>query len=139
MSIICRDAAYLREQAKKNIKTYLDEQLSGEYAKCLVGLTALEDVEVSGNPTQQIRLLKKFDWLYSDEFLKLKDDYSPIDTSKYDISECGGNDDKDIEKTRLFWKMFEELEAEEESKQVRLTRLQEFILNQSWGRICRSN
>jgi hypothetical protein len=40
-SIICRDIAYLRQQAKTNIKRYIDEWLPEEYEKCLVGLTAI--------------------------------------------------------------------------------------------------
>jgi DNA-binding MarR family transcriptional regulator len=40
-SIICRDIACLRQQAKSNIKKYIDERLPEEYEKCLVGLTAI--------------------------------------------------------------------------------------------------
>jgi hypothetical protein len=40
-SIICRDIAYLRQQAKQNIKKYIDERLPEEYEKCLVGLNAI--------------------------------------------------------------------------------------------------
>jgi hypothetical protein len=40
-SIICRDIAYLRQQAKANIKRYIDERLPEEYEKCLVGLNAI--------------------------------------------------------------------------------------------------
>jgi Bacterial regulatory protein, arsR family len=40
-SIICRDIAYLRQQAKENIKKYIDERLPEEYEKCMVGLTAI--------------------------------------------------------------------------------------------------
>ena len=40
-SIVCRDIAYLRQQAKTNIKKYIDERLPEEYEKCLVGLTAI--------------------------------------------------------------------------------------------------
>ena len=40
-SIICRDIAHLRQQAKSNIKRYIDERLPEEYEKCLVGLTAI--------------------------------------------------------------------------------------------------
>jgi hypothetical protein len=32
---------YLRNQAKSNIKRYIDERLPEEYEKCLVGLTAI--------------------------------------------------------------------------------------------------
>jgi hypothetical protein len=58
-SIICRDIAYLRLQAKDNIKRYIDERLPEEYEKCLVGLNAItkeawntsqqtEDIRVNG-------------------------------------------------------------------------------------------
>src|ERR1043165_6255611 len=39
--IINRDITYLRQQAKDNIKRYIDERLPEEYEKCLVGLTAI--------------------------------------------------------------------------------------------------
>ena len=38
---INRDIAYLRQQARTNIKRYIDERLPEEYEKCLVGLTAV--------------------------------------------------------------------------------------------------
>jgi predicted transcriptional regulator len=38
---INRDLAYLRQQAKSNIKKYIDERLLEEYEKCLVGLNAI--------------------------------------------------------------------------------------------------
>jgi DNA-binding transcriptional regulator LsrR (DeoR family) len=37
---INRDIAYLRQQAKMNIKRYIDERLPEEYEKCMVGLTS---------------------------------------------------------------------------------------------------
>ena len=36
-----RDLSYLRQQAKENIRKYIDERLPEEYEKCLVGLTAI--------------------------------------------------------------------------------------------------
>ena len=36
-----RDLSYLRQQAKHNIRRYIDERLPEEYEKCLVGLTAI--------------------------------------------------------------------------------------------------
>jgi hypothetical protein len=36
-----RDLSYLRQQAKSNIRRYIDEKLPEEYEKCLVGLTAI--------------------------------------------------------------------------------------------------
>src|SRR5690242_16796041 len=41
LSIISRDVSYLRQQAKQNIKKYIDERLPEEYEKCLVGLTSI--------------------------------------------------------------------------------------------------
>ena len=38
---INRDITYLRQQAKSNIKKYIDERLPEEYEKCLVGLNAI--------------------------------------------------------------------------------------------------
>src|ERR671932_2448093 len=38
---INRDIAYLKQQAKENIKKYIDELLPEEYEKCLVGLNAI--------------------------------------------------------------------------------------------------
>ena len=38
---INRDITYLRQQAKCNIKKYIDERLPEEYEKCLVGLNAI--------------------------------------------------------------------------------------------------
>src|ERR687886_1007174 len=41
LSIISRDVYFLRQQAKHNIKRYIDERLPEEYEKCRVGLTAI--------------------------------------------------------------------------------------------------
>jgi DeoR/GlpR family transcriptional regulator of sugar metabolism len=50
-STISRDLAYLRQQAKSNIKKYIDERLPEEYEKCLVGLTAI--LREAWNTSQQ--------------------------------------------------------------------------------------
>ena len=39
--MISRDVYFLRQQAKTNIKRYIDERLPEEYEKCLVGLNAI--------------------------------------------------------------------------------------------------
>jgi hypothetical protein len=41
LATVNRDISYLRDQAKSNIKRYIDERLPEEYEKCLVGLTAI--------------------------------------------------------------------------------------------------
>src|ERR1044072_1954835 len=38
---INRDLSVLRQQAKTNIKRYIDQRLPEEYEKCMVGLTAI--------------------------------------------------------------------------------------------------
>jgi Trp operon repressor len=41
LATVNRDISYLRNQAKANIKRYIDERLPEEYDKCLVGLNAI--------------------------------------------------------------------------------------------------
>ncbi len=41
MPIVSRDTSFLRQQAKDNIRKYVDERLPEEYEKCLVGLNAI--------------------------------------------------------------------------------------------------
>src|SRR5437867_4862873 len=46
-----RDLSYLRQQAKSNIRRYIDERLPEEYEKCMVGLTAI--LREAWNTSQQ--------------------------------------------------------------------------------------
>jgi Trp operon repressor len=41
LATVNRDISYLRNEAKTNIKKYIDERLPEEYEKCLVGLNAI--------------------------------------------------------------------------------------------------
>jgi hypothetical protein len=41
LSIVSREVYFPRQQAKTNIKRYIDERLPEEYEKCMVGLTAI--------------------------------------------------------------------------------------------------
>ena len=41
VATVNRDISYLRNQAKTDIKRYIDERLPEEYEKCLVGLNAI--------------------------------------------------------------------------------------------------
>ncbi|MFL6434711.1 MAG: hypothetical protein ACJ71O_13370 [Nitrososphaeraceae archaeon] len=41
LATVNRDISYIRDQAKANIKKYIDEILPEEYEKCMVGLTAI--------------------------------------------------------------------------------------------------
>jgi transposase len=41
LATVNRDISYLRNQARANIKKYIDKRLPEEYEKCLVGLNAI--------------------------------------------------------------------------------------------------
>jgi transposase len=41
LATVNRDISYLRQEAKTNIRKYIDERLPEEYEKCLVGLNAI--------------------------------------------------------------------------------------------------
>ena len=41
LATVNRDISYLKDQAKHNIKKYIDERVREEYEKCLVGLNAI--------------------------------------------------------------------------------------------------
>ena len=51
LATVNRDISYLRNQAKTNIKSYIDERLPEEYEKCLVGLNAI--TKEAWNTSQQ--------------------------------------------------------------------------------------
>ena len=40
-STVAEDQIFLRQQAKENIRSYIDEKLPEEYEKCLVGITTI--------------------------------------------------------------------------------------------------
>ena len=53
---INRDMTYLRQQAKENIKKYIDERLPEEYEKCLAGLNAItKEAWSTANQTEDKR------------------------------------------------------------------------------------
>jgi hypothetical protein len=67
LATVNRDISYLRNQAKDNIKRYIDERLPEEYEKCLVGLTAItkeawntaDDPEYKREKLQALSLAKE--------------------------------------------------------------------------------
>ncbi|MFL6400491.1 MAG: hypothetical protein ACJ72J_13055, partial [Nitrososphaeraceae archaeon] len=62
-----KDLSILRQQAKSNIKRYIDERLPEEYEKCLVGLNAItreawntaQDTEDNREKLQALSLAKE--------------------------------------------------------------------------------
>jgi hypothetical protein len=56
LGTVNRDLSFLRQQAKANIKKYIDERLPEEYEKCLVGLNAiLKEAWTTSQQTQDRR------------------------------------------------------------------------------------
>src|SRR5919202_3838783 len=53
LATVNRDILYLRNQAKTNIKKYIDQRLPEEYEKCLVGLNAI--TKEAWNTSQQTK------------------------------------------------------------------------------------
>jgi DeoR/GlpR family transcriptional regulator of sugar metabolism len=52
-----RDLAYLRQQAKSNIRKYIDVRLPEEYEKCLIGLNAI--TKEAWNTAQKQKIKEK--------------------------------------------------------------------------------
>ena len=51
-----RDLTFIRQQAKNNIKKYIDERLPEEYEKCMVGLNSiLREAWLTSQQTEDIR------------------------------------------------------------------------------------
>ena len=75
LSIISRDVYFRRQQAKDNIKRYIDERLPEEYEKCMVALSTIDmtftsqNTEYNREKIQALSLAKecysvKFDLIY---------------------------------------------------------------------------
>lgn len=48
-----------------------------------VGLVDLEEIEHEDNMTHQIKLKQEFRWLLTEEFAKIREDFKPVDNSRY--------------------------------------------------------
>jgi hypothetical protein len=112
-SIICRDIAYLRQQAKTNIKKYIDERLPEEYEKCLVGLNAItreawntaHNTEDKREKIQALSLAKdcysmKLDLLTNATVIDDAIRFVSSNKSKDSLRSSGDNDDVDKEKSK---------------------------------------
>jgi hypothetical protein len=99
-----RDLSYLRQQAKSNIKRYIDERLPEEYEKCLVGLTAI--LREAWNTSQQtedrrekIQALSLAKECYSMK-LDLLTNATVVDDAIRFVSESEKSKDKDREQVK---------------------------------------
>jgi len=98
-----RDLSYLRQQAKENIRRYIDERLPEEYEKCLVGLTAIlreawgtsQQTEDRREKIQALSLAKE---CYSMKLDLLTNATVVDDAIRFVASESEKSKDKDKEK-----------------------------------------
>ena len=67
LATVNRDISYLRQQAKTNIKRYIDQRLPEEYEKCLVGITAIlrEAWNTAQNTEDKREKIQALSWLKS--------------------------------------------------------------------------
>jgi hypothetical protein len=100
-----RDLSYLRQQAKSNIRRYIDERLPEEYEKCLVGLTAI--LREAWNTSQQtedrrekIQALSLAKECYSMK-LELLTNATVVDDAIRFVSESEKSKGKDKEKEQV--------------------------------------
>ncbi len=110
---INRDITYLRQQAKENIKRYIDERLPEEYEKCLVGLTAItkeawntsHDPEYKREKIQALSLAKecysmKMDLLTNATVVDDAIRFVSSNKFKDNLRSSGDNDEVDKEKSK---------------------------------------
>jgi DNA-binding transcriptional ArsR family regulator len=92
-----------------------------------VGIADIETAEVGGNKTKRIVMRKNFTWLYEEEFLRLKGDYSPVDRSRYNVKY------QEDTKVEAFWIKFQELELASENGYVKEIQLKDKLLTETNG------
>lgn len=130
-----RDLSILRQQAKQNIRKYIDERLPEEYEKCLVGLTAIlreawttsQKTEDGREKIQALSLAKecysmKLELLTNatvvDDAIRFVTDNSKEKSKSFSSSNCGDeranqSDEPDYNKDEKSDKQGEERQEEE--------------------------
>jgi hypothetical protein len=92
-----------------------------------------QNVKIACNDTPEIRLRPEFNWLLSDEFIKLKEGFSPIDTSEYnwidDSNDDGYHYYTTAERLVIFMRRFEKLERESVNGTVSGQKLKEELIS----------
>ena len=129
-----RDLSILRQQAKDNIKRYIDERLPEEYEKCLIGLTAItreawntsQQTEDKREKIQALSLAKecysmKLDLLTNatvvDDAIRFVSQKSKENLKPSNAS----GDDKEESNEPDYSEHTDQLEAQEETKEITMT------------------
>jgi hypothetical protein len=127
LATVNRDMSYLRDQAKANIKKYIDERLPEEYEKCLVGLNAItkevwntaQNTEDKREKIQALSLAKE---CYSMKLDLLTNATVVDDAIRFVSSKCKENlksaseDDKEESRKPDYDEDKDELEEEQEEQ-----------------------
>jgi hypothetical protein len=139
LSIISRDVYFLRQQAKTNIKRYIDERLPEEYEKCLVGLNAItkeawdtaNNTEDKREKIQALSLAKdcysmKLDLLTNATVVDDAIRFVSSNQSKITSASSGNEGDKEESKEPDYDEDKDQLEEEQEEETGELTTNQVF-------------
>jgi predicted transcriptional regulator len=98
-----RDITYLRQQAKTNIKRYIDERLPEEYEKCLVGVTSIlkeawNTATTTADKREEIQALSLAKECYSMKLDMMLTNATVVDDAiRFVVSESEKSKDKDKE------------------------------------------
>ena len=89
------------------------------------------NINIACNDTIEIRLRPEFNWLLSDEFIKLKEGFTPVDTSEY--TKIEDHNDKEyyvsVERFAIFIDRFERLERKSVNGTVSGQKLKEELIS----------
>jgi predicted transcriptional regulator len=130
---INRDLSFLRQQAKSNIKRYIDERLPEEYEKCMVGLTAItkeawntaQNTEDKREKIQALSLAKecysmKLDLLTNatvvDDAIRFVEQKSEEKEKESSLNNSSRDADKEESKEPDYYE--DQLEQEEEAREI---------------------
>jgi Trp operon repressor len=122
LATVNRDISYIRNQAKSNIKKYIDERLPEEYEKCLVGLNAItkeawNTAATTEDKREKIQALSLAKDCYSMK-LDLLTNASVVDDAIRFVSSNHNNNDGDTDNEKqkdISYQQTKEVEEEEPS------------------------
>ena len=112
--LLCKKGTVTLSNIAKMLPMSKSTALKAMTALAALKVVILEDTNVEGNITKQITLREEFNWLFSEEFSKLRQGFNPVDNSAYDAQE--GDED---EKNSIFWHRFRELEKKSSDQSVK--------------------
>lgn len=111
--LLCKKGIVTLSKIAKVLPMSKSTALKAMTAFAALKVVNMEETIVEGNITKQITLREEFNWLFGDEFSKLRQGFNPVDNSAYDAQQDGD------EKKVIFWHRFRGLEQESSDKTVK--------------------